>query len=442
MTRGIYRKVIRHDMLGTWLMPAFRARYAEPRATAAASSFRAPKEFTAGVGRLGHGLVREIYPLNDESRSSGCARCSGTPAADDPRDAADRGLAGGFLPLLRHRSLGAAARPVARAARGPTLRRRRRPVGRKTRTVSSCVISRPVRAVGSLGRIADLPRRPAEPRLFEGCFARDEACGRRRWPTGWPTPASAPARSGGCRRSAAHPLPDARGRGRRRADNRSGALGSVLMGETLAAAPSARDAGDTRARRGAARGLRRAAVPASMAEIVRFLQRHYRFPEGARLHPAEARPPRLASAASPVRPPPEDRNVRHLNVAPPAGPPGSRWPTTSRSAGSSPSGRPSRRPGPATVRRAAASSSTASPWSPTGSRRRVRAEHARPSRPALPAKEIDRGEPRADVRPLGDGRYPLPQFYADHYRPGFGPVMTPLDTLLARVGDYTIAQCR
>ena len=44
--------------------------------------------------------------------------------------------------------------------------------------------------------------------------------------------------------------------------------------------------------------------------------------------------------------------------------------------------------------------------------------------------------------PMGDGRYPLPQFYADHYQPGFGPVMTPLDILLARVGDYTIAQCK
>ncbi len=44
--------------------------------------------------------------------------------------------------------------------------------------------------------------------------------------------------------------------------------------------------------------------------------------------------------------------------------------------------------------------------------------------------------------PMGDGRYPLPQFYVDHCRPGFGPVMTPLDTLLARISDCTIAQCR
>jgi hypothetical protein len=44
--------------------------------------------------------------------------------------------------------------------------------------------------------------------------------------------------------------------------------------------------------------------------------------------------------------------------------------------------------------------------------------------------------------PMGSPSYRLPQFYADHCRPGFGPVMTPLDTLLARVGDQTIAQCR
>ena len=44
--------------------------------------------------------------------------------------------------------------------------------------------------------------------------------------------------------------------------------------------------------------------------------------------------------------------------------------------------------------------------------------------------------------PMGNPRYQVPQFYADHCRPGFGPVMTPLDTLLARMGDQTIAQCR
>lgn len=60
----------------------------------------------------------------------------------------------------------------------------------------------------------------------------------------------------------------------------------------------------------------------------------------------------------------------------------------------------------------------------------------------LPVKEIiDEGVERA-CDPMNDGRSPLPQFYADHFLPGFGPVMTPLDTLLARVGDFAIAQCR
>jgi hypothetical protein len=61
---------------------------------------------------------------------------------------------------------------------------------------------------------------------------------------------------------------------------------------------------------------------------------------------------------------------------------------------------------------------------------------------ALPPKEIVEESLERATDPLGDSTYPLPQFYADHYRPGFGPVMTPLDTLLARVADYTLAECR
>ncbi len=60
----------------------------------------------------------------------------------------------------------------------------------------------------------------------------------------------------------------------------------------------------------------------------------------------------------------------------------------------------------------------------------------------LPVKEMIEESLERMSDPMGDGTYPLPQFYSDHYRPGFGPVMTPLDTLLARVGDYTIAQCK
>lgn len=60
----------------------------------------------------------------------------------------------------------------------------------------------------------------------------------------------------------------------------------------------------------------------------------------------------------------------------------------------------------------------------------------------LPAREVIEEAIERTTDPMADGHYPLPQFYDDHYRPGFGPVMTPLDTLLARVGDQTIAQGR
>ena len=60
----------------------------------------------------------------------------------------------------------------------------------------------------------------------------------------------------------------------------------------------------------------------------------------------------------------------------------------------------------------------------------------------LPVREMVGESVERMSDPMGDGRYPLPQFYLDHCRPGFGPVMTPLDTLLARIGDCAIAQCR
>ena len=60
----------------------------------------------------------------------------------------------------------------------------------------------------------------------------------------------------------------------------------------------------------------------------------------------------------------------------------------------------------------------------------------------LPPREVIEEGIERMTDPMADGRYPLPQFYDDHYRPGFGPVLTPLDTLLARVGDQSIAQGR
>jgi hypothetical protein len=77
INRGIYRDVVRNDVLGTWLMPRFRDRYtdAEPRRIGG-ETFRAPREFMAGVGRLGHGLVRST--TRSRWRASGTS--SATPA--------------------------------------------------------------------------------------------------------------------------------------------------------------------------------------------------------------------------------------------------------------------------------------------------------------------------------------------------------------------------
>jgi hypothetical protein len=60
----------------------------------------------------------------------------------------------------------------------------------------------------------------------------------------------------------------------------------------------------------------------------------------------------------------------------------------------------------------------------------------------LPVREMIQESEHRLSDPMANGRYPFPQFYEDFYSPGFGPVMTPLETLYARVGDYTIAQCR
>jgi len=60
----------------------------------------------------------------------------------------------------------------------------------------------------------------------------------------------------------------------------------------------------------------------------------------------------------------------------------------------------------------------------------------------LPVKELVEDALERMSDPVGSPSCQVPQFYADHCRPGFGPVMSPLDTLLARVGDQTIAQCR
>ncbi len=60
----------------------------------------------------------------------------------------------------------------------------------------------------------------------------------------------------------------------------------------------------------------------------------------------------------------------------------------------------------------------------------------------LPVREMIEQSIDAMTDPRAEGRYPLPQFYDDYHKPGLAPIMTPIDILFARVGDYTIAQCK
>jgi hypothetical protein len=313
---------------------------------------------------------------------------------------------------------------------------------------ADCLVLRDLIACtrGGLRSVRSLISRAAlvEPRLFEGCFAEDETVWRAAV-TEWLSDTGLGA--GEIEGLAGDPPltlflmleaeADTGGR-------TLGALGSVLMGETLAAAlPAADDADDAGPALATARRLAfGAAAPASMADLVRFLQRHYRFPEGARLHPPEEAHAESGEGEPPARTHPGETpmfDTHNVNRQPIArievadyielGRLVAQWATE-----------PATRPATVAELRLQLDGIAVLPdriksiaFTQSGLDHLVF---------ALPAKEVVEESLERVTDPLGDGQYPLPQFYADHYRPGFGPVMTALDTLLARVADYTIAQCR
>lgn len=429
VNRGIYRQVVRRDVLGSWLLPELRDRYAVSGATA---TRRVPAEFTAGVGRLGHGLVREIYTLNAQA-----------PAA-------------GLRTLLRHTSTG---RPFAMpltedwlvdfsgffAIGGSDPQRARslgphvaRPFGSGADEAGGSLVLRDLIACTTAGvaSVATLLRRAAgaDPRLFAGRFGEDG-----RWQAAiaeWLTAAGLGGEAVE-RLSQDPPLTlflmleaeaDASGKS-------LGVLGSLIMGETLSAAlgPDPLDA----AADAAVALVFRGSAPRSMAEMICFLQSHYRFAEGARLHALEP-----ADPPDSVRFAPGDFEMLDMNA--PARHSISRievidyiemgrlvaqW-----------SAEPNTRPSTVQELREQLDGIAVVP-------ERIKTLEFTQSRLdhvvlPLPPREMIEDAIERMSDPMSDGRYPLPQFYADHCRPGFGPVMTPLDTLLARVGDHSLAQCR
>lgn len=443
INRGIYRAVIRRDVLGTWLLPSLAARYADPgqaRGSIGAANDRAPREFMDGVGRLGHGLVREIYALNDQMplvglrdviRHTSSGRPGDMPLTEDWLVDFGRFFAIGSSVPQRARALGPhVARPMATGAglaAGD-------PAGDSIvlRDLLACTRG----GLCSVRTLIDRARR-ADARVFEGRFAEDEA----RWTRGladWlgdtgiePCDAARLAND--------PPLTlflmleaeaDCGGR-------TLGALGSVMMGETLAGALPA--CAEDSALAAARASVFPQGAPESMGALIRYLQRHYRFADGARLHSAEPRdqdrptPARtrtgvtdMLDSESTIRSAiPRIEVTDYIEM----GRLVAQWSID-----------PDTRPAnvaelaeqldgiavlPERIRHVEFAQST------------LDTLVLRLPVPEMLEESIDR---MSD--PMAGGSYPLPQFYADHYRPGFGPVMTSLDTLLARVGDYTIAQCR
>ncbi len=440
LNREVYARVIRSDVLGSWLMPGLRARYAaaQPR-LAASSMLGTPREFMAGVGRLGHGLVREIYSLNDQIQVAGLrtlvrhtstGRPFDMPLTEDWLIDFSRFFAIGASVPQRARALGPhVARPFASGALAAT----DGSDGLVLRDLVAC-------CRGGLRSVRSLIARAAaaEPGLFDGCLAGDGP----RWRAtvaDWLADTGLDADTIG-RLAGDPPLTlflmleaeaDTGGR-------TLGGLGSVIMGETLAAALPAEEADP--ALDVARAVVFRDRVPGSMAEMIRFLQSHYRFAEGARLHApddgdtAAATPhpvapggfPMLdAHASAATQPIPRIEVADYIEM----GRLVAQWAAD-----------PSTRPADVDELKEQLDGVAIVPD-------RIRSVEFVQSTLdhlvlRLPVKEMIEESIERMSDPLGDGRYPLPQFYADHYRPGFGPVMTPLDTLLARVGDYTIAQCR
>jgi hypothetical protein len=294
-----------------------------------------------------------------------------------------------------------------------------------------------LRSVRSL--IAEAAR--VEPRLFEGCFAQDKPS--------WTAAVGAWLADAGLAEADADRLAqdppltlflmleaeaDTGGRS-------LGALGSVIMGETLVAGLPAEESDP-------ALDVARAVVfrdspPRTMADVIRFLQRHYRFAEGARLHAPEGAPSGAQlGASSPSHSAPGGVPVLDIHNVPKPPIPRidiadyiemgrlvAQWATDRSTCPETVAELKDQLDGIATVPDRI---KTVEFVQSTMDHLILR----------LPVKEMIEESLERMSDPNGDGRYPLPQFYSDFYRPGFAPVMTPLDTLFARVGDYTIAQCR
>ncbi len=407
-----------------------------------------PRAFMTGVARLGHSLVRETYELNDHHRFEGlrslvrhtsAGRPSEMPLTEDWLIDFARFFDIDGRKAQRARGIGPhVARPFALGG-GVGLDAPTPSDGLVLRDLVACTRVDPS-TQSRMPKVRTLVRRigKAAPELLKGCFAQDES----RWTQAladWL--ADVDGLAPGERAALAQDPPltlflmleadaDAGGAS-------LGALGSILLGETLAAAlPDRAPAPDLALARAE---VFRTAVPERMADLIVFLQRHFQFADGARLHPADHDGPK----------PHTRQTIKSLEANM----------LDNQNSGADSTGL-------VEVADYIELGRLVADWA-------VR-EDARPDSlddlirqldgiakvPAniegvefvqgkenillirLPEKGLMEQRMNELDSPLVGDRYRLPKFYDDIYHRHFGPEMAPLDIFLARMGDYTIAQCR
>jgi len=437
VTLHVYRAVLLRDVLGTWLHPDLRARYARdlPEQLSDAAPVGVPRAFMAGVARLGHGLVREIYALNDARPVVGLRDAIRHTSTGRPHEMP---LTEDWLVDFGRFFAVAGTEPQFARALGPHVPRPFRlggGVGLDGPSPDDGLVLRDLLACcrGDMPSVRSLVDRVAgaAPGLLEGSFAQDEITWRKVLPDWLGAAGLAGARRD---RLAADPplvlflMLEAEAE----TDGRSlGRLGSVIMGETLAAAlpepASRRDLDLARAT------VFPGGVPDTAADLVAGLQAHYRFAEGARLHPVEGDVQRPRKKEFPMLDT-TPRNPHPEGLVEVADYVEFGRLVTEWTLGETP--RPcdirelrNQLDGIAVVPESFEKVLFVESASDTLVFRLPERELLGRTREALEGPQVTEG-------------YMLPKFYDDYYHKGFGPVMSPLEMFLARVGDYTIAQCK
>ena len=184
----------------------------------------------------------------------------------------------------------------------------------------------------------------------------------------------------------------------------------------------------------------RGAVPANMAELIVFLQRHYQFADGARLHPETDDRPATKSRRTPIKSLEATMLDNQTSGSVAAGLVEvadyiefgrlvADWAINAETRPECFDDLVRQLDGIAKI-----------PPTVTDVEFVQGKEHVLMIR--LPEKDlVERRIQELETLLVGE-RYKLPKFYDDIYHRHFGPEMAPLDIFLARMGDYTIARCQ